>query len=70
MNIAHVQQFSVCLRYVDEDISKIHKDFLTFTSVCSVIGKALCATIKDTLHHLEFNLENLQGQGYGGEQYR
>lgn len=46
MNIAHVQQFSVRLRYVDEDISKIHKDFLTFTSVYSVIGKALCATIR------------------------
>lgn len=65
-DIARVQQFSLCLRYVDEDISKVREDFLTFVPVHDVSGKALCTTIKDTLRGLGFDLENLRGQGYDG----
>lgn len=39
-DISEVEQFSPCLRYVDEDSFKIREDFLMFVPVHEVTGSA------------------------------
>lgn len=65
-DISQVEQFSLCVRYVDDSSYKIREDFLTFVPVYDVTGTALAKTVLDTLSSLGFDLNKLRGQGYDG----
>lgn len=65
-DIGQVEQFSLCLRYVDEDSFKIREDFLMFVPVHEVTGSALAKTVLETLSSLGLDLNKLRGQGYDG----
>ncbi|XP_054719186.1 zinc finger MYM-type protein 1-like [Uloborus diversus] len=65
-DIAGIQQFSLCVRYLEDATASVREDFLCFVPVNDVTGKGLCTTIKDTLSNLGIDLHNLRGQGYDG----
>lgn len=65
-DISQVEQFSLCLRYVDEDSFKIREDFLMFVPVQEVTGSALAKTVLETLSSLGLDLNKLRGEGYDG----
>ncbi|KAJ8931949.1 hypothetical protein NQ314_015090 [Rhamnusium bicolor] len=67
-DISRIEQFSLCIRYVDEDEDgmKLREDFLTFVPVHDFTGATLASTLKETLVSLGLNLNNLRGQGYDG----
>lgn len=65
-DIAQVEQLSLCVRYVDEEIVKIREDFISFIPVKDVTGTGLTATILESLKKLGFDLNKLRGQGYDG----
>jgi hypothetical protein len=65
-DISQVEQFSLCLRYVDEDSFKIGEDFFMFVPVHEVTSTALAKTVLETLSSLGLDLNKLRGQGYDG----
>ncbi|XP_054706731.1 zinc finger MYM-type protein 1-like [Uloborus diversus] len=65
-DIAGIQQFSLCVRYLEDVTASVREDFLCFVPVNDVTGKGLCTTIKDTLSNLGIDLHHLRGQGYDG----
>lgn len=65
-DISKTEQFSLCVRYIDEDKMKLREDFLTFVPVHDVTGAALANVIQETLHSLNFDLSKMRGQGCDG----
>lgn len=65
-DISRIEQFSLCIRYVDLELYVVREDFLAFVPVCDVTGAGLAKTIKDQLQNLGLDLQNLRGQGYDG----
>ncbi|KAK9744053.1 protein of unknown function (DUF4371) [Popillia japonica] len=67
-DISRIEQFSLCIRYVDkdEDGMKLREDYLTFVPVHDLAWAALAGTLKETLVSLGLNLNNLRGQGHDG----
>lgn len=73
-DISRIEQFSLCIRYLDEDSSStenckninLREDFLQFVPVHSTTGVDLANTILSTLTSLGLNLKHARGQGYDG----
>ncbi|XP_008178700.1 52 kDa repressor of the inhibitor of the protein kinase-like [Acyrthosiphon pisum] len=65
-DVSGTEQFSICIRYFDTDLSKIMEDFLIFVPVTDVTGNGLATVILNTLTSLGLNLNYLRGQGYDG----
>jgi hypothetical protein len=65
-DISQIEQFSLCVRYVDEELFKIREDFLAFVPVYDVTGQGLANTLMSSLTSLGLDLNNLRGQGYDG----
>ncbi|GBO05324.1 hypothetical protein AVEN_138116-1 [Araneus ventricosus] len=64
-DISQIEQFSFCVRYVEDQKYKIREDFLTFVPVYDVTG--LANTVLETLSILELDLNKMRGQGYDGD---
>jgi len=62
-DISQIEQFSLCIRYLDEEVFSIWEDFLTFVPVYDLSGEGLANTIKDTLKKIGFDLNKMRGQG-------
>lgn len=65
-DISQIEQFSLCVRYVEDQSYKIREDFLTFVPVYDVTGAALANTVLETLSSLGLDLKKMRGQGYDG----
>ncbi|XP_029345879.1 LOW QUALITY PROTEIN: zinc finger MYM-type protein 1-like [Acyrthosiphon pisum] len=65
-DVQGIEQFSLCLRYVDDELNEVREDFLKFVPVTDVSGKGLADTIKKELMYFGLDLKNLRGQGYDG----
>ncbi|GBM43804.1 hypothetical protein AVEN_225696-1 [Araneus ventricosus] len=61
-----IEQFSLCVRYVEDQKYKIREDFLTFVPVYEVTGAGLANTVLETLSILGLDLKKMRGQGYDG----
>lgn len=64
-DISGIEQFSVCVRYVDEidGKSKIREDFLCFVPVENVTGKELAKTLLSTYKKIGIDLNFIKSQG-------
>ncbi|GBM52843.1 hypothetical protein AVEN_154174-1 [Araneus ventricosus] len=65
-DISQIEQFCLCVRYVEDQSYKIRKDFLTFVPVYDVTGAGLANTVLETLSILGLDLKKMRGQGYDG----
>ena len=65
-DIAGMEQFSLCVRYYDNDIKKIREDFLQFVGVTDLTGKGLANVLMETLANLHIDCNFMIGQGYDG----
>ncbi|GBN03105.1 hypothetical protein AVEN_270885-1, partial [Araneus ventricosus] len=65
-DIIQIEQFSLCVRYVEDQQYKIREDFLTFVPVYEVTSAGLANTVLETLSILGLDLKKLRGQGYDG----
>ncbi|GBM46638.1 Zinc finger MYM-type protein 1 [Araneus ventricosus] len=65
-DISQIEQFSLCVRYVEDQSYKIREDFLTFVHVNDVTGAGLANTVLETLSILGLDLKKMRGQGYDG----
>lgn len=72
-DISHIEQFSLCIRYLKKSSSFekdntyiIREDFLQFVPVHSTVGSELANIIISTLTSLGLNLKNARGQRYDG----
>ncbi|KAJ8876829.1 hypothetical protein PR048_021276 [Dryococelus australis] len=67
-DISQVEQFSLCVRYVDdyEEPYIVKDDFLSFVPVYDVTGEALAEVIERSIAACGFNLAHIRGQGYDG----
>ncbi|KAF0702443.1 52 kDa repressor of the inhibitor of the protein kinase-like, partial [Aphis craccivora] len=65
-DISQIEQFSVCIRYLDEESMIVRENFLAFIPVQDVTGEGLANTLLETLKNLGLNLEKMRGQGYDG----
>ncbi|GBL99681.1 hypothetical protein AVEN_249729-1 [Araneus ventricosus] len=65
-DISPIEQFSLCVRYVEDQKYKIREDFITFVPVYGVTGADLANTALETLSILGLDLKKMRGQGYGG----
>lgn len=65
-DVQGIEQFSLVVRYFDEDIHEIREDFLKFVPVHDVTGKGLATSIKNELQSLGLDLNYMRGQGYDG----
>ncbi|XP_025424682.1 zinc finger MYM-type protein 1-like [Sipha flava] len=65
-DISQIEQFSVCIRYLDEESMIVRENFLAFIPVQDVTGEGLANTLLETLKNLGLNLEKMCGQGYDG----
>ncbi|KAJ8897981.1 hypothetical protein PR048_003341, partial [Dryococelus australis] len=64
-DISRVEQFFLCVGYVDIEIVDIKQDFLTFVPVYDVTEAGTVSTIKTELQKLGVDMTNLCDQGYG-----
>ncbi|GBO01876.1 hypothetical protein AVEN_114670-1 [Araneus ventricosus] len=62
-DISQIEQFSLCVRYVEDQSYKIREDFLTFIPVYDVTGAGLANTVLETLSILGLDLKKMRGQG-------
>lgn len=64
-DVSGVEQFSICLRYINKKDREycIREDFLQFVPVEDFTGKGLADTIISTLTKKGVNLSYLKGQG-------
>lgn len=64
-DVAGIEQFSVCVRYVDqvEQEYKIREDFLCFVPVVDVTGKGLANTLLTTLKDIGVDISFMRAQG-------
>ncbi|KAE9542517.1 hypothetical protein AGLY_003378 [Aphis glycines] len=65
-DIAGIEQFSLCARYLDTTKMIMREDFLKFVPVSNVTGKGLATTLLTTLEEIGINVKYLRGQGYDG----
>lgn len=65
-DVQGIEQFSLCLRYVDDELNEVREDFIKFVPVHDVSGRGLADTIKQEIQSLGLDLKNLRGQGYDG----
>lgn len=67
-DISGIEQFSLCVRYIDEvdDTLTLREDFLKFVPVDDVTGKGLSEAIINNCNELGIDLNYLRGQGYDG----
>lgn len=65
-DISGIEQFSLCVRYLDIFKKEMREDFLKFVPVPDVTGKGLATTLMDSLKELGLELKYLRGQGYDG----
>lgn len=65
-DISRVEQFSLCIRYVDLDLYLVREDFLKFVPVVDVTGNGLVTVLKNQLQKLGLDMHNLRDQGYDG----
>ncbi|GBN28143.1 repressor of the inhibitor of the protein kinase [Araneus ventricosus] len=65
-DIIQIEQFSLCVRYVEDQSYKIREDFLTFAPVYDVNGEGLANTVLETLSILGLELKKMRSQGYNG----
>jgi|UniRef100_A0A2S2QYD6 hypothetical protein len=61
-----IEQFSICIQYVDEELIVIREDFVAFVPVHDVTGLGLATVLQNTLIELGLDLDKLYGQGYDG----
>ncbi|KAF0705946.1 zinc finger MYM-type protein 1-like, partial [Aphis craccivora] len=68
IDVSGIEQFSVCVRYVDEIEGEYvtREDFLCFVPVEIVTGEGLANTLLTTLNALGVNTLFMKGQGYDG----
>lgn len=66
MDISTKEQFSICVRYIDNEEKKIREDFLQFIEVQDVSGKGLADTILKSFSYFGINPKFLIGQEYDG----
>ena len=66
-DIAGIEQMSLCVRYVDENMSTIQETFLQFVPLYDVTGKGIATSLKikmslktATLEHFHIDLTTLQ----------
>lgn len=64
-DISGIEQFSLCVRYLDIFKKEMREDFLKFVPVHDVTGKGLATTLMNSLK-LGLELKYLRGQGYDG----
>ncbi|GBM30640.1 hypothetical protein AVEN_75467-1 [Araneus ventricosus] len=74
-DISQIEQFSLCVRYVEDQKYKIREDFITFVPVYDVTGAGLGNTVLETLSILRLDLKEMRDQGNDGaatmrEQFR
>ncbi|XP_050066583.1 52 kDa repressor of the inhibitor of the protein kinase-like [Aphis gossypii] len=65
-DISQIEQFSVSIRYLDEESMIVRENFSAFIPVQDVTGEGLTNTLLETLKNLRLNLEKMRGQGYDG----
>ncbi|XP_063219757.1 52 kDa repressor of the inhibitor of the protein kinase-like isoform X1 [Bacillus rossius redtenbacheri] len=65
-DVQRIEQFSLCIRYVDPEVTELREDFLSFVPVYDVSGAGLANTIKKNLVSLGLDMNRLRGQGYDG----
>ncbi|KAJ8043424.1 Zinc finger MYM-type protein 1 [Holothuria leucospilota] len=65
IDISHVDQFSVCLRYVDEQFT-IQERFILFTEIKKSDAKTLFETLEKTLTDLGLDIQMIRSQSYDG----
>ncbi|GBN95919.1 repressor of the inhibitor of the protein kinase [Araneus ventricosus] len=65
-DISQIKQFSLCVRYVEDQSYKIREDFPTCVPVYDVTGEGLANTVLETLSILGLDLKKMRGQGYDG----
>lgn len=65
-DVSGIEQFSLCVRYLDGDVGKIREDFLQFVPVYDVTGQGLAKVITESLSSFGIDLRYLRGQGYDG----
>ncbi|KAJ8894955.1 hypothetical protein PR048_000262 [Dryococelus australis] len=77
-NVAYVAQFSLCVRYADEEMMKLREDFLTFVSVYDNAWSRLqwhCSNtsrfrLQEFLVSIVTSLEDIEGNMTGTESSR
>lgn len=65
-DIAQIEQFSLCIRYLDEECMTIREDFLAFIPVQDVTDVGLANVLQEQLKILGLNLRKMRGRGYDG----
>ncbi|KAJ8031904.1 Zinc finger MYM-type protein 1 [Holothuria leucospilota] len=65
IDISHVDQFSVCLRYVDEQFT-IQERFILFTEIKKSDAKTLFETLEKTLTDMGLDIQMIRSQSYDG----
>ncbi|GBO21990.1 repressor of the inhibitor of the protein kinase [Araneus ventricosus] len=65
-DISQIEQFSLCVRYVEDQSYKIREDFVTFVPVFDVTGTGLDNTVLETLSILGLDLKKKRGKRYDG----
>lgn len=64
--ISQIEQFFLCVHYMEAQTFKIGEDFLTFVPVYDATGAGLVKTLLETLSTLGLDLNKMRGQGYDG----
>ncbi|GBN40674.1 hypothetical protein AVEN_128616-1 [Araneus ventricosus] len=65
-DISQIEQFSLCVRYVEDQSYKIREHFLTFVPFYDVTGAGLDNTVLETLSITGLDLKKMRRQGYDG----
>ncbi|KAF0723939.1 zinc finger MYM-type protein 1-like [Aphis craccivora] len=66
IDIAGIEQFSLCARYLDKTKMITREDFFKFILVSDVTGKGLATTLLTTLEEIEIDVKYLRDQGNNG----
>ncbi|KAF0724972.1 zinc finger MYM-type protein 1-like [Aphis craccivora] len=66
-DVSTVEQFTLCVRYVDVPNCVILEDFLGFIKMESTTGIAIATANQNELENIGLTFENLCGQGYDGD---
>lgn len=65
-DVSKVEQFSLCIRYVDDEKYEIVERFLEFVPLNSTTGMNMANVILDKLNEMGIETEYMRGQGYDG----
>ncbi|KAI6660625.1 Zinc finger MYM-type protein 1-like [Oopsacas minuta] len=66
-DISNVEQMSLCLRYVKDDLT-VSEIFLGFIETPSTTRQNMYKQLRDSLNALGLSLDQRRGQGYDGPQ--